>query len=84
MADNVSKWAAVAGVAVTAGTMIWQMSGIAHDVSEVKTALVDMHSESKQTDDRLYALEGRVVKLETSVAMMENANDQASSSSRAR
>jgi hypothetical protein len=71
MADNVTRWAAVAGLAVTAGTMIWQMSGIAHDVSEVKTAMVDMHNEGKQTDDRLYALEGRVVKLETSVTMME-------------
>jgi hypothetical protein len=71
MADNVSKWVGVAGLAVTAGTMIWQMSGIAHDVAEVREGMADMRSEGKATDDRLYALEGRVVKLETSVSMME-------------
>lgn len=71
MAESVSKWAGLAGLAVTAGTLVWQMSGIAHDVSEVKTAMVDMRNEGKATDDRLYALEGRVVKLETSVALME-------------
>jgi len=71
MADNVTKWVGVAGLAVTAGTMIWQMSGIAHDVGEVRTAMVDMRTDEKGTGDRLYALENRVVKLETSVALME-------------
>lgn len=71
MADNVSKWVGVAGLAVTAGTMIWQMSGIAHDVAQVREDTADMRNEWKGTDDRLYALEGRVVKLETSVALME-------------
>jgi hypothetical protein len=71
MADSVTKWASVAGLAVTAGTMIWQMSGIAHDVGEVRTAMVDMRTDEKGTGDRLYALESRVVKLETSVSLME-------------
>jgi hypothetical protein len=69
--DAVSKWAAVAGMMVTAGTMIWQMSGIAHDVGEVKAAVGEMRTDAKAKDDRLYALEGRVTKLETSVSMME-------------
>lgn len=71
MADTVSKWAGIAGLAVTAGTMIWQMSGIAHDVGEVRTAMVDMRTDAKGTGERIYALESRVVKLETSVALME-------------
>ena len=71
MADNVTKWVGVASIAVTAGTMIWQMSGIAHDVGEVRVAVTDLRTNEKGTDDRLYALEGRVVKLETSVSMME-------------
>lgn len=71
MADAVTKWAGVAGMAVTAGTMIWQMSGIAHDVSEVRVAVTDLRGTETATDERLYALENRVVKLETSVAMME-------------
>lgn len=75
MGDSVSKWVGVAGIAVTAGTLIWQMSGIAHDVGEVRVAVTDLRSTEKGTDDRLYALENRVVKLETSVSMMGNRND---------
>jgi hypothetical protein len=71
--DSVNRWAALAGIAVTAGTMVWQLSGIAHDVAEVREGMADMRAEDKATDDRLYALEGRVVKLETSVSMMEKA-----------
>lgn len=71
MADNVTKWVGVLGAVMTAGTLVWQMSGIAHDVGEVRTAMVDMRTDEKGTGDRLYALENRVVKLETSVALME-------------
>ncbi|CAE6746828.1 hypothetical protein SAMN02787142_1258 [Burkholderia sp. WP9] len=71
MADSVSKWAGLAGIAVTAGTLIWQMSGIAHDVGEVRVAVTDLRTTEKGTDERLYALESRVVKLETSVSLME-------------
>jgi cell division protein FtsB len=71
MADNVTKWVGVLGAVMTAGTLVWQTSGIAHDVDDIKAQMSDMRTDEKARNDRLSTLEWRVVKLETSVNLME-------------
>lgn len=71
MPDTVSKWLGVAGAVMTAGTLVWQTSGIAHDVDDIKAQMGDMRTDEKVRNDRLSTLEWRIVKLETSVNIME-------------
>jgi hypothetical protein len=77
--DRITRWAGIAGLAITAGTMVWQMSGIAHDVQEVKEAVGDMRADGKETDGRLNALDSRVTRLEASVSLLENNHGKAPS-----
>ncbi|MBA9942169.1 hypothetical protein [Burkholderia cepacia] len=59
---------ALATIAATGAGVVWNLSGIAHDVTEVKQTLIGLQSHEENRDARVTALEVRVVKLETSAA----------------
>ncbi|WP_321797134.1 hypothetical protein [Burkholderia sp. BCC1988] len=64
---------ALATLAATGAGVVWNLSGIAHDVSEVKQTLVGLQAHEENRDARVTALEARVVKLETSVDLWRKA-----------
>lgn len=68
---SIPVWGVVCAVATMAATgagVVWNLSGIAHDVTEVKQTLLGLQSHEENRDARVTALEVRVVKLETSAA----------------
>jgi cell division protein FtsB len=67
-------WGIITGLAVLGSTgagVVWNLAGIAHDVSEVKSTLVAIQAHEDSRDARVTALEARVVKLEASVDFLE-------------
>lgn len=62
---------ALATIAATGAGVVWTLAGIAHDVSDVKTAIVSMENKEENRDARVTALEARVVRLESSVGFLE-------------
>lgn len=79
--DKLTRASMILGALVTAGTMVWQLSGIAHDVGEVKVAVAALQQDEKAKDTRLDAVENRVSKLETTVSLWESYHGKASSAS---
>lgn len=75
--DKLTGYSVVLGALVTAATMVWQLSGIAHDVGDVKIAVAALQQDEKAKDTRLDAVENRVSKLETTVSLMENYHGKA-------
>lgn len=63
---------ALATIAATGAGVVWNLAGIAHDVTEVKAALLEVKQQAENRDARVTALEARVVKLETSAAYWEH------------
>ncbi|UTV53244.1 hypothetical protein [Burkholderia arboris] len=57
---------ALATIGATGAGVVWNLSGIAHDVTEVKQTLIGLQTHEETRDARVTALEARVVKLETS------------------
>jgi hypothetical protein len=55
----------------TGAGVVWNLAGIAHDVADMKGTVMEVRTDVKGQTERLYALEGRVVKLESSVQFME-------------
>jgi hypothetical protein len=62
---------ALASIVATGAGVVWNLAGIAHDVTDVKAALVSIQDHEDNRDARVNALEARVVRLETSVNDME-------------
>ncbi|MEN2471049.1 hypothetical protein [Burkholderia sp. GS2Y] len=68
---SIPVWGVVCAVATMAATgagVVWNLSGIAHDVTEVKQTLLGLQTHEETRDARVTALEVRVVKLETSAS----------------
>lgn len=57
---------AIGALVATGAGAVWNLSAIAHDVSEVKQALQSIQAKEDGRDARVQALEVRVVKLEAS------------------
>lgn len=62
---------ALATLVATGAGVVWNLAGIAHDVSDMKATVLEVRTDVKGQTERLYALEGRVVKLESSVTFLE-------------
>ncbi|RKT99543.1 hypothetical protein C7H84_30160 [Burkholderia sp. Nafp2/4-1b] len=68
---SIPVWGVVCAIATLAATgagVVWNLSGIAHDVTEVKQTLMGLQTHEETRDARVTALEVRVVKLEASAA----------------
>jgi hypothetical protein len=71
---SIPLWGVVTALATMAATgagVVWTLAGIAHDVEDVKVAIVSMQGKEENRDARVTALEARVVKLEASVGFLE-------------
>lgn len=71
---SVPLWGVVTALATLVATgvgVVWNLAGIAHDVSDMKATVLEVRTDVKGQTERLYALEGRVVKLESSVQFLE-------------
>lgn len=62
---------ALATLAATGAGVVWTLAGIAHDVNDVKVAIVAIEGKEENRDARVTALEARVVRLESSVSFLE-------------
>lgn len=72
---TVPMWGVVTALGtliLTGAGVVWNLAGIAHDVSDMKATVLEVRTDVKGQTERLYALEGRVVKLESSVPFMES------------
>ncbi|MEX3955883.1 hypothetical protein [Trinickia sp. EG282A] len=68
---SVPLWGVVTALATLIATgagVVWNLAGIAHDVTDVKQAVLVIQQHEESRDARVTALEARVVKLETSAA----------------
>lgn len=71
---SIPLWGVVTALATMAATgagVVWTLAGIAHDVGDVKVAIVSMQSREENRDARVTALETRIVRLESSVGFLE-------------
>jgi hypothetical protein len=71
---SIPLWGVVTALATMAATgagVVWTLAGIAHDVADVKVAIVSMQGREENRDARVTALETRIVRLESSVGFLE-------------
>ncbi|PMS38464.1 hypothetical protein [Trinickia symbiotica] len=72
---SVPLWGIVTALATLVATgagVVWNLAGIAHDVTDMKAAMLSLQAHEENRDARVTALEARVVKLEASAAYWES------------